>query len=115
MACIETIAGPCIGDESAAVPSQVIACLDKEQAAWNEILNEAFRVVRDGGEPPLREKLRAMQRSWIDTREWTCAFYYDYFEGSMANPMMANCQNRETALRAIFLKGFADDTSARKP
>ena len=27
----------------------------------------------------------------------------------MANPMMANCYNRETARRAIFLMGFADD------
>jgi hypothetical protein len=27
----------------------------------------------------------------------------------MANPMMANCDNRETARRAIFLVGFADD------
>jgi glucose/arabinose dehydrogenase len=47
--------------------------------------------------------------AWVETRDKSCAFYYDYFQGSMANPMMANCDNRETALRAIFLMGFADD------
>ena len=38
-----------------------------------------------------------------------CGFYYDYFQGTMANPMIASCSNRETARRAIFLMGFTDD------
>jgi uncharacterized protein YecT (DUF1311 family) len=45
-----------------------------------------------------------MQRSWINTRDLTCAFWYDYFQGTMANPMIAYCNNRETARRAIFLR-----------
>jgi uncharacterized protein YecT (DUF1311 family) len=52
-----------------------------------------------------------MQRSWLDSRKHTCDFYYDYFQGSMANPMMANCGNRETARRAVFLMGFAEDVA----
>jgi hypothetical protein len=32
----------------------------------------------------------------------------------MANPMIANCLNRETARQAVFLKGFADDLAQRK-
>jgi hypothetical protein len=46
-------------------------------------------------------------------RKRTCAFYYDYFQGRMANPMTANCENRETARRAVVLMGFAEDASHR--
>ena len=41
-------------------------------------------------------------------------FIYDYFEGSMANPMIAACQNRETGRRALFLRGFADDREGKE-
>ena len=59
-------------------------------------------------------KLREMQRLWIHTRDLTSAFWYDYFQGTMANPMIAYCNNRETARRAIYLKVFATDIADRK-
>jgi uncharacterized protein YecT (DUF1311 family) len=65
-------------------------------------------------EPDQQAKLREMQRSWIVTRDLTCAFWYDYFQGTMANPMIAYCNNRETARRAIFLRVFAADIAERK-
>jgi Lysozyme inhibitor LprI len=46
-------------------------------------------------EPDQQAKLREMQRSWINTRDLTCAFWYDYFQGTMASPMIAYCNNRE--------------------
>jgi len=64
--------------------------------------------------PDQQDKLREMQLSWIHTRDLACAFWYDYFQGTMANPMIANCLNRETARRAIFLRGFADDMAGWK-
>ena len=45
--------------------------------------------------------MREMQRAWITSRDKSCGFIYDYFEGSMANPMIAACQNRETGRRAL--------------
>ena len=36
-----------------------------------------------------RRKLREMQRAWIASRDKTCDFLYDYFQGTMANPMIA--------------------------
>jgi hypothetical protein len=36
------------------------------------------------------------------------------FPGTMANPMIAYCNNRETARRAIFLRIFAADIADRK-
>jgi uncharacterized protein YecT (DUF1311 family) len=108
--CIDVVANPCIGpDEAANPPSALIECFGREQLVWDQMLNQAFRKLRDGLDGKQRTRLRNMQRSWAATRDRTCAFYYDYFQGSMANPMMANCSNRETARRAIFLMGFADD------
>jgi uncharacterized protein YecT (DUF1311 family) len=108
-ACIGIIARPCIGEEGARAPSEVIACFDREQRAWDQLLTNAYRELNDSLASEQRDKLRDMQHSWRDTLERTCAFYYQYFQGSMANPMMANCRNRETARRALFLIGFADD------
>jgi len=54
-----------------------------------------------------------MQRAWIDSRARSCAFYWDFFRGTMAVPMNAFCTNRETARRALFLLGFLDNAEGR--
>jgi uncharacterized protein YecT (DUF1311 family) len=54
-----------------------------------------------------------MQRSWIETRDKTCAFYWDYFQGTMASPMSSYCNVRETARRVMFLKFFMDEAEGR--
>jgi uncharacterized protein YecT (DUF1311 family) len=54
-----------------------------------------------------------MQRAWIVLCDKGCAFLYDYFQGSMANPMMAACTSRETGRRALFLLGFANDSEGK--
>ena len=113
--CIGVTFNPCIGpDEGAKRDSEMIACLDDEQKHWDSVLNASFQALKKALEPEQQTRLVEMQRAWIDARDRTCAFYYDYFQGSMANPMIANCFNRETARRAIFLKGFADDMAQRK-
>lgn len=113
--CVTKIASPCMNDDENSVPpSKQIECYDREQAVWDKIVNDSYKTMMDGLEPKQQQKLKAMQRSWIHTRDLTCAFWYDYFEGTMANPMMASCNNRETARRAIYLRIFADDLSQRK-
>jgi uncharacterized protein YecT (DUF1311 family) len=81
---------------------------------WDKVLNVSFQALLKGLEPEQQKKLREMQRIWLQSRAATCGFYYDYFDGTMANPMIANCMNRETARRAILLKGFVDDLARRK-
>jgi uncharacterized protein YecT (DUF1311 family) len=54
-------------------------------------------------------KLRDLQRAWIADRKLSCDFFNDFFDGTMAYPMIAACMNRETARRAIFLRLFAAD------
>jgi uncharacterized protein YecT (DUF1311 family) len=112
--CIDIVARPCIGDEGSKRDHEVIDCLDREQRAWDQLLNAAYRKLRDALDDDQKGKLREMQKSWLETRERTCAFYYHYFQGTMANPMIANCNNRETARRALFLIGFAEDLPTEK-
>jgi uncharacterized protein YecT (DUF1311 family) len=112
-ACADVVASPCIGDETAANPDQIIDCFGREQLVWDKMLNDAYATLRGALDDDQRVKLRDTQRSWLETRKLTCAFYYDYFQGSMANPMMANCENRETARRAVFLMGFVEDAAGR--
>ncbi len=112
--CIGLISEPCSKNETSMASSEVIACYDRERAVWDDILNASFRHLRERLDDEQVRKLREMQRAWMTSRDKTCGFIYDYFEGSMANPMMAACVSRETGRHALFLRGFADDAAERK-
>jgi uncharacterized protein YecT (DUF1311 family) len=111
--CIGTVSEPCAKDEGSMSASEVIACYNREKLVWDSILNQSFRRLREKLDDDQQRKMREMQRAWITSRDKTCAFIYDYFQGSMANPMMAACQARETGRRALFLLGFADDLEGK--
>jgi uncharacterized protein YecT (DUF1311 family) len=111
--CIGIIADPCLKRPAANSTAGQTACADRELAVWDDILNETFRRLRDKLDDEQKTKLRDMQRAWIESRDRTCAFYWDYYQGTMATPMAALCSNRETAQRALFLLGFLDDAAGR--
>jgi uncharacterized protein YecT (DUF1311 family) len=113
--CIDIVANPCMGPDAPAPqpPSNIIQCFGREQLVWDGIIEQVVSKLKDGGlDDDQRAKLQGMQRAWLEDRDKSCAFYHDFFQGTLANPMMANCLNRETARRAIFLKGFADEIAA---
>jgi uncharacterized protein YecT (DUF1311 family) len=112
-ACIGIISEPCSKDEGSMTSSQVIACYDRERAVWDDILNETYRRLREALDEEQQGKLREMQRAWIASRDKSCGFIYDIFQGTMANPMIAACVTRETGRRALFLLPFLDDVSAK--
>jgi uncharacterized protein YecT (DUF1311 family) len=114
-ACLMIVAKPCMGgDEASATDRRKMDCLDREQQVWDKILNDSYKTMMNALDPDQQAKLREVQRSWIQTRDLTCGFWYDYFQGTMANPMIRYCNNRETARRAIFLRVFAMDIADRK-
>jgi uncharacterized protein YecT (DUF1311 family) len=114
-ACLMAVAKPCMGgDETAVNARRQIDCLDRERMVWDQIVNDSYKTMMNALEPDQQAKLREMQRSWIQTRDLSCGFWYDYFRGTMANPMIAYSNNRETARRAIFLRIFAADIAERK-
>jgi uncharacterized protein YecT (DUF1311 family) len=112
--CIEIVAGPCLKRPAAQSTAGMVECAAREAAVWDDILNETFRRLRDKLDEEQRGKLRDMQRAWIESRDRTCGFYDVYHEGgSIARPMTALCNNRETARRALFLLIFLDDAEGR--
>jgi len=112
--CIFMIANPCVGDEASKPPSEVEACHDREQRAWDLILNDAYQLLHDKLDADQAVKLRDMQRAWVTSRDRSCNFLYDFFQGTMANPMISYCNNQETGRRAIYLDGFADEVKSWK-
>ena len=112
--CIGIISEPCAKDEVNMTPSEVIACEDRERTVWDDILNKSYQALRKALDDERQGKLREMQRAWIASRDKSCEFLYDYFQGTMANPMIAACLARATGMRALYLRGFADDVAERK-
>jgi uncharacterized protein YecT (DUF1311 family) len=111
--CIGVLADPCLKRPTTRSTADQNACTDREHAVWDGMLNDIFRRLRDKLDDEQKDKLRDMQRAWIESRDKTCAFYYDFYQGTMASPMNAYCNVRETARRAVFLKFFLDEAEGR--
>ena len=107
-ACIDTIAKACAKAEGNEYDSTIRDCRRREQQAWDVILNHTYRRLR--GRLPTKEmiKLRDAQRAWLKARQRRCDRFYTIYQGTMAHPMIAACENRETARRALFLLSHAD-------
>ncbi len=111
--CIGIVSDRCSKNEASIPPSEVIACYDRERAVWDDILNETYRKLSKAVDEEQQVKLRDMRRAWIASRDNSCEFLYDIFQGTMANPMMAACLTHETGRRALFLLPFLDDVAAK--
>ena len=111
--CIGVVSNPCLDNDEARSTADINACVAREQAVWDDILNETYRRLREKLDAGQQEKLRDMQRAWIASRDKTCTFYWDYFQDTMASPMSASCVNKETARRALFLLGFLSDAEGK--
>lgn len=110
--CVGLISESCAKDDDA--NRQVIDCYARELAVWDAILNKSYQTLLKALDSDQQEKLREMQRAWIASRDKTCGFLYDYFQGTMANPMIAACTARATGRQALYLRGFAEDVQDRK-
>ena len=102
------------GDEAAAADRRKIDCLDRERLVWDKVLNNSYKTMMKALDADQQTRLREMQRSWMQTRDLTCAFWYDYFQGATANPMIGLLQQPRAARRAIFVRVFAADIADRK-
>ncbi len=111
--CIGVVSEPCAKHEESMTPHQVINCEAREQAVWGDILNDSIRRLRVKLDDEQQRKLRDMQSAWTDYRDKNCAFLYDYFQGTMANPMIAACTSRATGMQALYLLGFANDAEGK--
>jgi uncharacterized protein YecT (DUF1311 family) len=111
--CLGVVSDKCLKNEASMPSSEVMACIDRETKVWDDILNETYRRLREKLDDTQQTKLREMQRAWIASRDKSCGFIRDYFEGTMANPMVAACASRETGRRALFLLDFLNDAEGK--
>ena len=108
---IGVVADPCLKQARSTADSN--ACAGRELAVWDSMLNDTYRRLGEHLDEQQKIKARDMQRAWIESRDKTCTFYWDYFQGTMASPMSSYCVVRETARRAMFLKFFLDESQGR--
>lgn len=111
--CVGVVSGPCLSRKETQSTADMVACIARETAVWDDILNETFRRLREKLDDKQKGKLRDMQRAWIASRDASCGFYWDYHQGTMASPMSAECVNRETGRRVVFLLAFLLDAEGR--
>jgi|SRR5262245_35779927 len=109
--CIGIVADPCL--KRAGSTSDQNACADRELAVWDAMLNDIYGRLRNKLDEEQKGKARDMQRVWIESRDKTCTFYWDFYQGTMASPMSAYCNLRETARRVMFLKFFLNESQGR--
>ena len=112
--CIGIVADPCLESDQTKSTADQNACAGREAKVWDAILNVSFRKLRDKLDETQKDKLRDMQRAWITSKEKTCAFYWDYYQGTMASPMGSYCVMKETGRRALFLRAFLEDADGSK-
>src|SRR5438105_4407735 len=109
--CVGVVVDPC--RKRARSTADQNACADRELRVWDDILNETYRRLGQHLDDDQKAKARDMQRAWIESRDKTCTFYWDFFQGTMASPMSSYCNVRETARRAMFLQFFMDEAEGR--
>jgi uncharacterized protein YecT (DUF1311 family) len=106
--CLFKLVGdPCTNTPEGSSNVRTADCYRLETSIWDNLLNENFKNLLDTLDEQQSGKLRAMQRAWIAYRDTTCNFYWDKIQGTMAIPMSAACNARETARRAVLLQFFS--------
>ena len=106
--CLFKLVGdPCTETPEGASNVGTADCYRLEAAIWDNLLNENFKNLLADLDDQQAAKLRAMQHAWIAYRDTTCNFYWDKIHGTMAIPMSAACDARETARRAVLLQFFS--------
>lgn len=123
--CIGRIADPCQNEPDGSTTPGIAACLGREEAAWDGLLNERYAgAVEDAKETdrrlkgpdaaagatpiPVLDALRKAQRAWVAFRDAECERLYALNqEGTIRTIAAASCSRDLTAERAIALR--ADD------
>jgi len=104
--CVSLIVKRCFAAVGNDYDSTVRDCNRREEAAWDVILNAEYNALREKLGEAQKTKLRDEQRAWIRKKDKTCNAIYEEFQGTMAYPLMAQCFNKATSQRAIYLINY---------
>ena len=116
-ACVGRISDQCIKEGGGAQVTYGF-CYGAELDYWDGLLNQLYgkvlaasRALDASGEaPPIAvERLRDMQRAWIDVRDARCDVVgLSYRGGTGAGPGGTECRMRATAEQVTVLRGLRD-------
>ena len=104
--CIPLIVNRCFKEVGNEWDITIRDCNRRGQEAWDRILNDAYQGLRDRLDARRFAALRDSQRAWIKAKEKRCNRFWEEFQGTMAHPMIAHCDHRETAQRSLFLLNY---------
>ena len=105
-ACIPLIVNRCFKEVGNEWDITIRDCNRRGQEAWDRILNETYQHLRETLGARRFAALRDLQRAWIKAKDKRCNRFWEEFQGTMAHPMIAHCDHRETARRALFLLNY---------
>ncbi|MFL5096784.1 MAG: lysozyme inhibitor LprI family protein [Xanthobacteraceae bacterium] len=111
-ACVPLIVNRCFKEVGNEWDITIRDCNRRGQEAWDRILNEAYQHLRETLEARRFAALRDLQRAWIKAKDKRCNRFWEEFKGTMAHPMIATCDHRETARRALFLLNYGSAKGA---
>ena len=108
--CLGLVQDPCMDSEEGQSTAGSVACIAREHAYWDRLLNQSYGRLRENGDDLANRSLRDLQRQWLAWRQARCAFEAAQFEGGTYANVVANlCFTSETARRAIDLTGMLPD------
>lgn len=112
--CIGFVQDPCQETEDGQSTAGSVACIAREHAFWDRLLNQSYARLRETGTGDRNAALRDLQRQWLAWREARCAYEAQQYEGgTYANVAANGCFTLETARRAIDLTAMvAEDAEA---
>ncbi len=112
--CIEIVSKPCLAAQGGDTTFGMVMCLDRSIAAWDALLNAAYKAAREKIGKPLDDRLRDVQRAWIVFRDERCGLEEAFYEGgTLARVVYLACYEQETAIRAIDVIAVLREAEAR--
>jgi uncharacterized protein YecT (DUF1311 family) len=112
--CIGAVSDACLSKGESLSVHDIIDCHGEEADVWDERLNHDYQALMKTMKSPAKERVRDLERAWLDFREKKCAYRQMEDEGMVGMIQNINCYKEETARQALFLSGILDSPEASK-
>jgi uncharacterized protein YecT (DUF1311 family) len=107
--CVGPIANDCQDQPGGSTTIGIVSCLQREEAAWDVILNANYKAAMAALDGSQQAALRKAQRAWIPSRDADCeALWEANKDGTIRGPIAASCRLTATANRALWLADFLE-------
>ena len=112
--CIGRVSGPCQETPDGSSTVGMMTCFDRENAAWDTLLNRAYREAMTSFDDAGKADLKGVQQTWLKFRAQACAWPGRVYPGgTIGGPLSGQCIMDQTALRALDLMTIWDSLKQR--